>query len=79
MILMKLTRKRWKSTLKNENEKEEKWLKITNVFLKKKKQEENKEKEKAMWKRLGELNQEFKDIKENKKKSEKISKSILKM
>ena len=65
--------------MKNENEKEEKWLKITNAFLKKKKQEENKEKEKAMWKRLGELNQEFKDIKENKKKSEKISKSILKM
>ena len=32
-----------------------------------------------MWKRLDELNQEFKDIKENKKKSKKISKSILKM
>ena len=32
-----------------------------------------------MWKRLGELNQEFKDIKEKKKKSKKISKSILKM
>ena len=32
-----------------------------------------------MGKRLGELNQEFKDIKENKKKSKKISKSILKM
>ena len=31
-----------------------------------------------MWKRLGELNQEFKDIKEHKKKSKKMSKSILK-
>ena len=79
MILMKLTRKWSKGALKNENEKEQKWLKITNFWKKKKKQEENKEKEKAMWKRLGELNQEFKDIKENKKKSKKISKSILKM
>ena len=32
-----------------------------------------------MWKRLGELNQEFKGIKEHKKKSKKMSKSILKM
>ena len=30
MILMKLTRKRSKGALKNENEKEQKWLKITN-------------------------------------------------
>ena len=44
----------------------------------KKKEEEDKQKEKAMWKRLGELNQEFKDIKEHKKKSKKMSKSILK-
>ena len=33
-----------------------------------------------MWKWLGtELNQEFQDIKEHKKKSKKMSKSILKM
>ena len=32
-----------------------------------------------MWKRFGVLNQEFKDIKEHKKKSKKMSKSVLKM
>ena len=49
------------------------------LLKKKKKQEENKKPEKEMWNRLNGLNQEFKDIKEHKKKSLKMSKTILKM
>ena len=32
-----------------------------------------------MWNRLKDLNQEFKDVKEHKKKASKMSKSVLKM
>ena len=45
---------------------------------KKRKQEESKEKEKEMWKRLSELNKEFRDIKKFKKYSKKMSQTILK-
>ena len=49
------------------------------LLKKKRKQEESKTKEKEMWKRLGELNQEFKEIKKSKKDSIKMSGSIIKM
>ena len=51
--------------LNDENWNSVRLLKITK--LKKKKKQEDKGKKKAMWKRLGELTQEFKDIKEHKK------------
>ena len=41
------------------------------LLKKRKKQEENKEKGKAMWKRLGKCNQEFRDIKSFKKREKK--------
>ena len=45
---------------------------------KKEKVENNKKTEKEMWDRFKELNKNFKDIKEPKKKSKKMSKTILK-
>ena len=48
-----------------------------NKSLKKKKKEKNNEKKKESWKRLGELNEEFKDIKESKKKSKKMFQTVL--
>ena len=41
------------------------------LFKKKRKQEENNMREKEMWKRLGELNKEFRDIRKSKKDSKK--------
>ena len=41
--------------------------------------EECKTKEKEIWKRLGELNKEFSEIKKAKKDSKKMSESIIKM
>ena len=64
--------------MKKENKKEERLLKIIN-YKKKKKKEENKKNEKELWNQLKELNQEFKDIRGHKKKSKKMSKTILKM
>ena len=64
MILMKLKRKKLRKGLKNENKEEERLLKITNFWKKRKTQEEDQDKEKAMWEQLGELNQEFRDIKQ---------------
>ena len=48
-----------------------------NKQLKKRKQEESKVKEKVLWKRLGELNKEFNQIKKSKKDSKKMSESII--
>ena len=42
------------------------------LLKKKRKQGKNKEDKKEMWSRLKELNQEFKDIKEHKKKAKKV-------
>ena len=77
MILMKLKRKKLRSGLKTKK-KEERLLKITNFFKKRKKQEEDQDKEKAMWKQLGELNQEFRDIKQYEKNPEKCLNLYLK-
>ena len=44
------------------------------LLKKRKKQEENKEKGKATWKRLGKRNQEFRDIKSFKKRKKKKKK-----
>ena len=53
--------------MKNETKTErDRWKK--NFLKKKEKQEGNKETEKELWNRLSELNKEFKDIREHKKK-----------
>ena len=51
-----------------------------NILLKKKKrkQEETKRKEKDMWKRLNELNSEFKEHRKTKKGAKKMSATIIK-
>ena len=50
-----------------------------NKLLKKQKQktEENKVKEKDMWKQLSQLNREFKNIKKAKKEAKKMSETII--
>ena len=47
------------------------------LLRKKRKTEKNKRKEKDMWERLGKLNSEFEDIKKAKKKSKKMSETIM--
>ena len=71
MILTRSRRKRWRKGSKNKNKKGERWLKKQTVE-KKRKQEESKVKEKGMWKRLGELNKEFNEVKKCKKDSKKM-------
>ena len=60
----------WKRERKNVG----KWLTKINCLKKKKKQEGFKENEEVYWKRLGELNKQFKANKKAKKKSETIIK-----
>ena len=48
------------------------------MLKKKRKQEETKIKEKDMWKRLNQLNDEFKEIKKSKKDAKKMSDTIIK-
>ena len=59
--------KRWEVAEKNK------------LLNKKRKHEKSKEDEKKMWKRLGQLNKNFQDIKKIKKGIKKMSKTILKM
>ena len=63
----------WRSELNNEKISNERWLKKTN-FWKKRKAKEHKVKEKELWKRLAELNCEVKDNKKEKKEAKKKKK-----
>ena len=74
-----MRKKKLKRGLKDESKKEERSLKITSFFLKKKRIEDNQKKEKEMMKRLDELNPEFREIKNFSKNSKKMFKSILEM
>ena len=65
--------------MKNENKKGARWPSKINCLKKKKNQEENKIREKEMWKRLHELNKEFSGIRKSKKDFKKMSDSIIKM
>ena len=63
-----------------EKRKQKRWeVAEKNKLLKKKKrkQEETKMREKDMWKRLSQLNDEFKEIKKSKKDAKKMSKKQL--
>ena len=68
-----------KERVEKRKQKRQEVAKKKKLLKKKRKQEESKTKEKEMWKRLGELNQEFKEIKKSKKDSIKMSGSIIKM
>ena len=56
-----------KQHLEKQKTKRREFVEKSKIFLKKKKQEENKETEKEIWTKLNALNKELKDIWEHKK------------
>ena len=56
-----------KKCLEKQKTKQREFVEKNKLFLKKKKQEENKETEKELWAKLNALNKEFKDILEHEK------------
>ena len=56
-----------KECLEKQKNKTREFVEKNKLFLKKKKQEENKETEKELWTKLNALNKEFKDILEHEK------------
>lgn len=64
---------------KNENKKGDRQPKKPVEKKKKKENEEFKEKESDLWKRLSQLNSQFKQITKSKKDSKKMSDTIIKM
>ena len=56
-----------KKCLEKQKTKQREFVEKSKLFLKKKKQEENKETEKELWAKLNALNKEFKDILEHEK------------
>ena len=67
-----------KKCLEKQKTKQREFVEKNKLFLKKKKQEENKETEKELWTKLSGLNKEFKDIREHKQKLKINSKTVLK-
>lgn len=81
MLLSLMTSKKVRSVnvLKKRKEKCRQVAETNKLLKKKKKQEEFKESEEAYWKRLGELNKQFKANKKDKKEAKKMSQTIIKM
>ena len=67
-----------KNMQKNKNKKGERQPRKITCLKKKRKQEATKIKEKDMWKRLSQLNNEFKEIKKSNKDAKKMSDTIIK-
>lgn len=81
MLLSLMTSKKVRSVnvLKKRKEKCRQVAETNKLLKKKKKQEEFKKSEEAYWKRLGELNKQFKANKKDKKEAKKMYQTIMKM
>ena len=77
MILMKSKKKQIKEWVEKQKQKRWEVAEKNKPLNKKRKQEKSKEDEKKMWKRLGELNKNFQDIKKSKMESKKCQRPYL--